>query len=387
MALSLSFLPLYASQLAPWPGLPRELSMALPLSAEMLLVALGLALGGHWLERGGWLPPFVCGVLLTGIGVALCSLAQTTLQLVGCRALVGLGYSLAVMSTQTVLITLSAAGNRSSAITGLEAGYYAGFISSTAIGGMLAEKIGFRAVFVVGALLMLIALAFAFVFLRNLGRRQPLGEGASVAPPATATEARVMSLLGDREFLASLLLSAIPSALCVAGFLCFGSPLFLTEAGISQANIARLMMPYGLFMIYLAPLINQWVDAVGDKRIPVLVGGVLGGTALLMFHFIHSPLVFVGILVLFSISGGLSYGARLTLVSESSAAGRVGVSRTLGVFSSLERVGNILGPMLVGSLLVVLSVTAAIGAIGLVYLACSLLLFLLCHVRRQSPRT
>lgn len=386
MALSLSFLPLYASQLAPLPGLPRELSMALPLSAEMLLVALGLALGGHWLERGDWFASFVCGVLLTGIGVGLCSVAQTSWQLAGCRALVGLGYGLAVMSTQTVLVSLSAAGSRASAITGLEAGYYAGFISSTAIGGMLAEKIGLRAVFVVGALLMLIALAFACLFLRSVGRRQPLPDGAPVVATG-ATEASLFSLLGDREFLASLLLSAIPSALCLAGFLYFASPLFLSEAGISQSNIARLMMPYGLCMIYLAPLINKWVDTVGDKRIPVLVGGVLGGSALLMFHFIHSPLVFVGILVLFSLSGALSYGARLTLVSESAAARRVGISRTLGIFSSLERVGNILGPLLVGSLLVVFSVTAAIGTIGLVYLACSLLLLLLCRVRRQSPRT
>jgi len=77
----------------------------------------------------------------------------------------------------------------------------------------------------------------------------------------------------------------------------------------------------------------------------------------------------------------------LTLVSESAAARRVGISRTLGIFSSLERVGNILGPLLVGSLLVVFSVTAEIGTIGLVYLACSLLLLLLCRVRRQSPRT
>ncbi len=386
MALSMSFLPLYASQLAPLAGLPGALSMALPLSAEMLLVALGLVLGGHWLERRDWLSLFLYGVVVTAIGVGLCSLAQTTLQLVGCRALVGLGYGLVVVSTQTVVIRLSAAGNRSSAISGLEAGYYAGFISSTAIGGMLADKIGFRGVFVFGALQMLVALAFAFAFLRKISSDRPVPQSAALSDGASAANVRLLSLLADREFLGTLLLSAIPAALCLAGFLYFASPLFLTEAGVSQANIARLMMPYGLCMIYLAPLLGKWVDAVGDKRIPVLLGGVLGGMALLIFHFFHSPLAFVAILILFSVSGGLSYGARLTLVSESSGARRVGVSRALGVFSSLERVGNILGPMLVGSLLVVFSVTAAIGFIGLVFLLCNLLLFLLCLSRRHSLR-
>ena len=251
---------------------------------------------------------------------------------------------------------------------------------------MLEDKIGFRGVFVFGALQMLVALAFAFAFLRKISSDRPVPQSASLSDGASAANVRLLSLLADREFLGTLLLSAIPAALCLAGFLYFASPLFLTEAGVSQSNIARLMMPYGLCMIYLAPLLGKWVDAVGDKRIPVLLGGVLGGTALLIFHFFHSPLAFVAILILFSVSGGLSYGARLTLVSESSGARGVGVSRALGVFSSLERVGNILGPMLVGSLLVVFSVTAAIGFIGLVFLLCNLLLFFLCLSRRHSLR-
>lgn len=376
MALSMSFLPIYADSLfSGFFGLSREIVIGLPISAEMLAVAVSLVLGGYWLDRRGWLGPFLTGVVITGLGMIACGLAQSTMELILCRALVGFGYGLALMSTQTVVISLTPFDQRSGAVAGLEAGYFSGFISSTAVGGMLAEKIGFRGVFFSGSVLILVSLFFVLVFLRRT-REAGKSEAPQGGVPGTAGPG-IAKLFVSADFMGGLFLSAIPSSLCLVGFLYFASPLFLTEMGVGQGNVARLMMPYGLCMVYLAPMISRWVDRAASKRLPVVGGGILGGLSLLSVITLNSIPMYVIVLTLFSLSGGMSYGARVSSISESPTVQAVGVGKSMGLFNSLERIGNIIGPIIVGGMITAVGLTSAIGNLGLIYLVGTLFFFLL----------
>lgn len=367
MALSMSFLPIYANELyASVLGLSREIVIALPISAEMLFVALSFLVGGYWLDRQGWFWPFITGAVITGGGVWLCGIANNTTELIVYRAIVGFGYGLAVMSTQSVVINMTTIENRSSAVAAIEAGFFSGFISSTAVGGMLAEKIGFRSVFFVGGIFSIVSILFVAVFLRDIRKA---GCAEKVEKERVSSAGSVLSLFKDKVFLGSLILSAIPASLCLVGFLHYASLLFLSQAGVSQSNIARLIMPYGLCMVYIAPTLSRWTDSVKNKRIPVIIGGIIGGISLMAFYFIDSIPLFVLVLVLFSISGGLSYGARVSGVSESHEVKNLGVGKSLGLFNSFERVGNIIGPIIVGGMIAAIGLSSAISSIGLIYFA------------------
>ena len=385
MALSMSFLPIYAKDLyTPILGLTKEIVIGLPISAEMLFVAISFTLGGVWLDRKGWFWPFLVGAVITGTGVYLCGLARGITELIIYRAAVGFGYGLVVMATQSLVIHMSSQETRSSAITALEAGFFSGFISSTAVGGMLADRMGFRHVFFLGSVLSILAILFVLVFLKNL-RNIGLGETDRPTLPATTDErVGLLSVLKDREVVETLLLSAIPAALCLVGFLYFASPLFLTSAGVRQSDIARLMMIYGLCMVYVAPAINRWVDSLANKKIPIIAGGILGGSALLSFYYLNSVLMFVVILLLFSISGGMSYGARISLVSEAESSKSAGVGKALGIFNSMERLGNIFGPILVGGMITAFGITRAISNVGLIYLVGAILFAVLARKTTQS---
>ena len=373
MALSMSFLPIYANALyQPIAGLSREIVIGLPISAEMLCVAISLVLSGYWLDRQGWFYPFITGVVITGLGMALCGLAGTTFELIIYRGCVGFGYGLALMATQSVVVNLTRVQNRSSAVANLEAGYFSGFISSTAVGGMLAEKIGYQGVFFVGSLLVLMSIIFVVTFLMQT---RQAGKQPAAAAVEKVGKTSIAALFTDRVFMGSLLLSAIPSSLCLVGFLYFASPLLLADLGVKQANIARLMMPYGLCMVYVAPMISRWVDGIKNKRIPVVMGGFLGGLALLSFLFLNSVLLFVIVLALFALSGGMSYGARISTISDSRAVKAVGPGKALGVFNSLERIGNTAGPIAVGGMITAVGLTAAISNLGAIYLLGTLLFF------------
>lgn len=382
IALSMSFLPLYADSLyRPLLGLSREIIIGLPISTEMLFVAISLALGGYWLDRRGWLGPFITGALITGIGMALSGIARTPIELMIYRGIVGLGYGLTMMASQSVILNLTQTEYRSNAVTSLEAGYFSGFLSSTAVGGMLAEKIGFRGVFFVGSIMVLFSIVFVLAFLwqtRDSGKLI----GKSAARPSS--QKRMSRLFTDREFMGSLLLSAIPSSLCLVGFFVYASPLFLTKIGVNQSNIGRLLMPYGLSMVYIAPAISRWSDTLANKKIPVILGGIIGGVALLSFFFLNSIPLYVIVLVLFSISGGMSYGPRIALVSESKLVKDVGSGTALGMYNSLERIGNIVGPIVVGGMITVVGLIAAISSLGLIYLLGTLFFFFLVRTTSRA---
>ncbi|PLX80024.1 MAG: hypothetical protein C0614_07460 [Desulfuromonas sp.] len=386
MALSMSFLPIYADQLyQPMAGLSREVIIGLPISAEMLCVAISLALCGTWVDYRGWLYPFILGVVITGAGTFFCGLAGTIYELLAARGCVGFGYGMALMATQSVIVNQSRAENRSRAVAGLEAGYFSGFISSTAVGGMLAEKIGYQGVFFVGSLLVLLSIMFVVLFLRKTKEAGKLPrEARGQKEDSIGLYSGTYHLFKDRIFMGSLLLSAIPSALCLVGFLYFASPLLLDDLGVKQSNIARLMMPYGLCMVYVAPFINHWVDRFDNKLIPVTIGGGLGGVALISYFFLNSVVLYVVVLVLFALSCGLSYGARIATISNSLAVKRVGRGKALGIFNSLERVGNMAGPVVVGGMIATFGLASAISNLGAIYLIATVLFFIVARKTAAS---
>ena len=68
--LSMSFVPLHTERLyvgGDW--LSPEVMMGLPISAEFLFVGLAILAAGRWIDRRGWRPPFVAGVVYDRCGL------------------------------------------------------------------------------------------------------------------------------------------------------------------------------------------------------------------------------------------------------------------------------------------------------------------------------
>ena len=81
------------------------------------------------------------------------------------------------------------------------------------------------------------------------------------------------------------------------------------------------------------------------------------------------------VLILFALSGGMSYGARISTISESPAVKSLGPGKALGVFNSFERIGNTVGPIAVGGMITTFGLTAAISNLGIIYLLGTILFF------------
>ena len=371
-SLSLSFFPLYVKQLyTPIPGWSQELVLGLPISIFMLVWALSLPAGGAWSDRVGRRRAFLTGALVAGVGLALTATAQGIWDLILWRSLTALGYGIVFITAQGYVVDYTPAAQRTRGMAMFLATFFGGSLCGAAIGGILAERIGYAPVFWLSALLALIAAAVA-------GRFLIPPAGVSAAAPSRLRLGNLWDLLRNPRFMAVTLLTAIPAKLILTGFLYYAMPLYLTTLALNAGDVGRVMMTYGLAMILLSPLVGYLADAWGRRAGFVIVGGLLAALAILLLELKASVLLAVFGITLLGAAQAIGVSPQLSLVMDVSRAHseRMGAGTVMGIFRLLERLGNVLGPIVLALLIGALGFDGAFMALGL-YALLSVMLFAL----------
>ncbi|WP_207457410.1 MFS transporter [Azospirillum sp. SYSU D00513] len=400
-ALPLSFIPLQMQTLyEPLFGLPRQVMMALPISLEMLCALFTALLAGALTDRRGWHVPFLAGLAISILGALLAWNADTAVSFILCRGVVGLGYGLAWMGIQGFVFQHGTQATRAQGVTNLMAGIFAGHICGTAIGAMLAEQIGFTPVFLLSAGAMLVPLAFAFAFMRPymhgpLPAATPAAVPASVPVSGTAAapaEARVglRAVLFDRNFLALLLCSVVPFSIAQVGLLYYSLPIYLADLGVNQSNIGRILMIYGLSVIYIAPMISRIVDRTPRKKAFIAAGGLIGSTGLVWLYVNHGMPAMVLAVFMLSLGSCLSGGAQSAFALNLKSVQAYGTGKAMGFQRAADKLGQMLGPLIVGALFTSVGIEVGLAVTGAIYLAATLLFLAVAGERplwsRLAPR-
>ncbi len=369
-SLSLSFFPLYVRQLyTPIPGWSQELVLGLPISIFMLVWALSLPAGGAWSDRVGRRRAFLLGALVAGVGLALTATAQGIWDLILWRSLTALGYGVVFITAQGYVVDYTPAAQRTRGMAMFLATFFGGSLCGAAIGGILAERIGYAPVFWLSALLALIAAAVA-------GRFLIPPAGPSVAARSRVRLADLWDLLRNPRFMAVTLLTAIPAKLILTGFLYYAMPLYLSTLALNSGDVGRVMMTYGLAMILLSPLVGYLADAWGRRAGFVTVGGLLAALAILLLELKASVLLAVFGITLLGAAQAIGVSPQLSLVMDVSRvhSERMGAGTVMGIFRLMERLGNVLGPIVLALLIGALGFDGAFLALGL-YALLSVALF------------
>ena len=137
--------------------------------------------------------------------------------------------------------------------------------------------------------------------------------------------------------------------------------------GSSQSTIGRALMFYGLAMVLFSPVVAKAADRINDRRLFIIICGILSGVGLMMIKWFHSPLgVFSGIIVL-GCAHSIGISSQLTFVTEICEKEReiIGLGTVIAFFRLLERLGNILGPIITGLLISLFGYSEGIFFIGL----------------------
>ncbi|SDB49868.1 Predicted arabinose efflux permease, MFS family [Desulfonatronum thiosulfatophilum] len=369
-SLSLSFFPLFVEQLyTPMSGVPQGLAIGLPISLFMLVWALSLPPGGFWSDQVGRKRAFLTGAVIASIGLLMTAFSQGILDLMLWRSLTAVGYGLVFITVQGYVVDHSLPTQRARAMAMFLAVFFGGSLCGAAIGGIVSERIGFAPVFLISAGLGMLAALFVGRYISR-----------SPANPSRKTEKlrvrNVLTLARNRRFLAMTIFNAIPAKMALTGFLFFAMPLYLKSLGLSPGDIGRVMMSYGLAMILLSPLVGLLADIWGRRHYFVLTGGLLAALAIMLITLQPGPIASVLSILLLGAAHAIGISPQLALVMEWSKEeiAEIGPGTVMGIFRLLERIGNVLGPIIISLLIAALGFSGAFTVFS-VYLLISMLLF------------
>ncbi|MFO7495112.1 MAG: MFS transporter [Desulfobacterales bacterium] len=367
-AFCISFFPLYVETLyAPIRGVPREVAIGLPISVFMAVFAFSMPLTGSWSERSGWCRPLLTGIVFNAVGLLLTAAAGSIAQLVVCRAITALGFGMVFMACQRFVIDNTSVRERAVGMAAFLAAFFGGDICGTVMGGVLADRIGYRSIFLLSAAVSLSALALgALLFRREWS--VPANSAARGGWPLRGA----LKVLLDREFCAVVWLQAIPAKIILIGVLFYFVPLYLRQGAAAQGDIGRVIICYGLAMVFLGPLFYRCCDRPAYRKYYIFIGGILTALALSVFLFFSGVRAALFLAAMLGVAHTFSVSSQAAFITETRVAKAMGEGAGMGLFRFWERVGNVAGPLVVGGLISRLGYENAMVALAAFSLATSL---------------
>ncbi len=378
------------------PSLMRDLS-ATPADVQWIIDAYILAFAGLLLTAGSLSDRFgrrkvlVIGLVLFGLASLLATLAENPWQLIGCRALMGVGGSLLMPSTLSLLFTVFPPDEQRKAMAGWSMVAMVGVIAGPTVGGVLLEHFWWGSIFLLNVPIAVLAIIGAVVLIpESKGPARAVDPGGAVLSMVgmTALVWAIISIPGNGFFSAKVLggllvgvagLTAfalwerrsahpmVPLALfkdrnfsgtsfsiVLLSFTAGGLLLALTQylqfvLGYSPLKAGLALIPYAAS----AMLFNGLGATLGKKladRTLIAVGLVIiaAGFGILTQVSTGYGLLIVGLLVM-GVGGGLAGPAAYTLLMQSVPAEHRGVGSAMN--DTVQQAGAALSVAVLGSVL------------------------------------
>jgi MFS family permease len=308
------------------------------------LTRLAFAPAGGWLvERLGERPVYITGLLIVAVSTAACAFAGSYWQLLGFRAVGGIGSTLFTVSAMGLIVRLAPASIRGRVSGAYATAFLLGSIGGPIIGGLLAG-LGLRVPFLVYAGALLLACTVVFFQLK----------GSSLADREAAREAQQAPLtlraaLRDSAYRAALV-SSFSNGWSSFGIRMALVPLFATAVLAAGPGIAGISLSFFAAGTALALTVSgRLADTVGRRPL-VISGSLVNGAAMAAIGFSPTTAVFLGICVVGGIGTGLMNPAQQAAVSDVVGNGRSG-GKVLAAFQMSADLGAILGPIVAGTII------------------------------------
>ncbi len=360
--LPISFLPIFTRAADnPLAGLDPGLVLSLPLAGYLVAIVLLSPFARPMSERFGHRALFICAVVPAIFAHLGLSVSTTTVEIILYRTLVGASYAIATLTCQDYILTVVRRESRSRALGLFTGTMFGGIFAGTAIGGILADRFGFQVVFVISAVLVLIA---GLLILRMLpGRSRQESTPPVLASPGFPP---ILAPLGNRRFRLLVFGIAIPASVLLQAFISFLVALQLDAIGASAADIGRVLMTYFLAIALISPVAPRLYDQRLRHETIVLAGALISACALaaaLWPTYWAMLLAVAGSGVGHALMRDPQVAIAMDIAEEDLAA--FGPNAVLGSLRTLERAGSILGLLALALLSSQIGYRATIGVVGI----------------------
>jgi Arabinose efflux permease len=345
--LSRAFFPIYAKSLAhSIVGVPTEIVISLPMILFMLVVAFSQPLGGPWAERLGPRRMMLAGSLIGAVGLTLTAFAWDFYSLMVWRMITAFGYGIVFVAGQSHVIAHTDSGNRAWGMAMFVGSVLAASICGPAIGGILADRIGYNWTFAVGAVAALCSGALAW-------RLLPATEKSKTRGGAVLRFKDVSLVLSNPRFVALVVGGAMPAKVILTGFLYYLAPLYLAQLGNGPSATGRILMLYGLMMVLMTPLAARLADRVRRPLLFVIAGGVISAAGVCGILWSSTTAMLIVAVLTLGFAQATSITPQLSLVPVAcpEECRQLGQVTVVGFFRLFERIGSAMGPLIAAFLL------------------------------------
>lgn len=371
--LSAAFIPIMAKSFGETLfGMSANAAAGLPQSAETLLTCVAIFATTELLTRKGWKLPFGIGLLLVAAGTFMSAFSPTLLIFIAARAVVGLGYGFCWMTLRNLALFGKDDGEQAWGFSMLNAGLYAGMNCGSSLGAILAEKLGYKNVFIMAAVLTVLC-SLIIVRMENavLQKRKEEETGSEKEKDGGSQIQGTAARFHIREKIQVLCFSVfmIAPSCIVASYLSYFLPLYFENIGRGVSDVGRAQLLYGLVIVYIGPKLSKYLIARDKKLILSNYGYNLLFSAglLLVGCFGGMKMAFIAVLCL-AVADSFGFSVQNNYFLALPSVRRMGASRSLSYLSFLKKLTEMLGPT-VFAMVLVLGYEAGLKALGTIFTA------------------
>lgn len=353
--MSTTFIPILMNNLyQPLFELPKNVVLGLPISAEMLFGALAAVGAGFCIDKTGNRPILIRGIMLFAAGTLFSAAAWDVLSFIAARSIVGIGFGLVLMSLRTIVVSAPDALLKNQGIAAMNSGAFAGVNCGIVTGGMLADRVGYSRVFFVASILLIISWLAAKAFAENV-----IPQAAKREFNTTST---TRSFIADKNVLLFFILILIPVSIC-GMFLNYLFPIYADSMGASSSSIGRAFLINGLLIIYLGPILSRYSEKYFGAKKSLVTASLIMGCSLLIFAGVGTLAAAYITVMLLGLADSFGVAAQSNYFLSLGAVSCLGEGRAVAYFSIIGKLGQMLGPIILGAA-AVLGITRGTGVIG-----------------------
>jgi MFS family permease len=350
-----SFLPKFMQDVATASDMSPAYASA-PFTAYYLCFALSLIPAGYFAERRGprlliWLGLVLASASVLGLVLPLDIMTITLL-----RAISGIGQGMLFIGIQSYILAVAPPEKKTQGAAIIVFGFQGGMISGMAIGSLLVNYLQPQGVFMLSGV---IGFATALYSMLLIPREVELG---AQRPAMYGIGNGLKSVFGSGEFLKTMFCIGVPAKAILTGTITFGLPLLLGQNGYRQEEIGQIIMLYAIGVVVASGYVSRVVDRTGSTKMVLFWGAVTSGFGLVLVGLMGSPFVGNGLLstavviagvILVGLAHGFINAPVVTHVAHSELAKQIGANSATTAYRFLERIGHVIGPVLVAQLFLI----------------------------------
>lgn len=326
-------------------GLPvsDSVAVALPMSAQLLMMAVFSLFAGRFAERYGSRLSLTAGMLIQLSGLLCCLIMGSYSGLLIGKMLIGAGMGIVYVGCNTVAASAGTGEKSASAFAAVSAGTLSGLTIGAGLSSVLLSMGGWRLIYLIGAVIIGLGALLA-------------GSCTNVRLGSAGAEEKGHKSMGFGKFFFNprvfgfFLLMLVPFMMALS-YREYFFPLFASENGIGEVRIGQVYLLCGMIVIYLGPVLSSWLlKRLGALWSIVLASGLMGVEMLLFVIWPNIVSVIAGVVIL-SVVISFAYTCQYSYFEQTPESSAYGEGRAMGVYSVFESLGQTVGPIAYGVLL------------------------------------